>query len=129
MRTREIWLLLLLVAIALTYRDGVIAAVSDVAPAARVVDVRADAGPGGEWSYDPRSRYYSFLPADVQSFRSPVPLEAANRVCRSFGGTVDILQEPRVTRETIGFNCSFQEPDVTITAEFGDLRRTHPRNK
>lgn len=121
MRTREIWLFLLFVTVALTYREEAVVALRDVAPAAHgeppVHALR------GDWAYDARSPYYSYLPDEVQAFRDPSPYVAAERICRALGGHVDFLQPAGDEREAIGFNCRFSEPDVTITAEFGELRR------
>ena len=124
MRTREIWLFLLLVTIALTYHDAAVVALRDVTPARYEPPVHPLPG---NWAYDPRSPYYSYLPGDVQEFRNPSPYVTAEHVCKALGGRVDFLQSPGDARETLGFNCRFSEPDMTITAEFGDLRRMPAR--
>lgn len=119
MRTREIWLLLLLVMIVVSYRGTIIESAGAIVPAPAVEPL---AFPAGDWRYDPGSRYYSFLPNDARRFHSPHPVVAADAVCRSLGGRVDFLQ-PSAGGERLGFNCKFHEPDLTITTDFGDLRR------
>lgn len=91
-------------------------------------ELRQDAGssnPGDPevWLYDPASRFHGVIPIAVQQMRHPDPIAVAEAVCGSLGGWLDFTQPPSPDRSRIGFNCAFAEPDLTITREFGELRR------
>lgn len=121
---REIWLLLLLATVAFAWGDAVVESTGSI-----VAPVRVSAlPPSGKWGYDTTAPYYSFLPAEIQAFRSSAPEEAADEVCKALGGRLDFLQAGRL-RPSLGFNCRFHEPDLTISAEFGDLRRMPTRRE
>lgn len=126
MRMREIWLLVLLATIAFAWGDRVIESTGSI-----WLEPRQGPSPSlsVDWGYDARAPYYSFLPAEVQTFRSPVPDEAADEVCKALGGRLDFLQPADSSRPSLGFNCRFHEPDLTISAEFGDLRRMPARHE
>lgn len=122
---REIWLLLLFAVVAFAWGDEAVESAGSIAgpqPAALIPLT-------GEWGYDKASPYYSFLPAEIQAFRSPAPEEAADEVCKALGGRLDFMQRADLLRPSLGFNCRFHEPDLTISVEFGDLRRMPARRE
>lgn len=86
---------------------------------------RNSAGANGEsvWVYDETSQFHGVMPLAVQQMRHPDPVAVATAVCMSLGGRLDFMQRPSAGRERLGFNCAFAEPNLTMTAEFGELRR------
>lgn len=79
------------------------------------------------WRYAEDAEFYGVVPERIREMRSERPGEVARAVCQSFGGQLDIIQRARDARDTVGFNCAFSEPDVSMTADFGDLRRIPER--
>lgn len=78
----------------------------------------------GPWQYDQHSPYYGVLPRDVRQFRSKTAAVVADHVCQAMGGRLHYLRKsPSQHRARMGFNCLFDETDMTISANFGDLSR------
>lgn len=116
MRLRETILFSLLIAGTIFFREQI----AEV-PAlhARYSDMRDS----GEWRYDEDAPFHGVLPQAIQQFRSSSPHEAASAVCGAMGGR-HLAKQAGERDGRFGFSCVFQERDLTITADFGDLRRS-----
>lgn len=122
MRARTLTLLLILLALVAVGHDRVETAV--VATAAATGLTEGVATRHDHWRFDRDSRYFDVLPEDVQSMRSTQPAKVADAVCSALGGTVHVLQSAHADRESLAFNCLFEEPGLPMSVEFGELRRT-----
>lgn len=129
MRTREVTLLLLLCVLAFATHEQVQATLLDVAggEASFFNAIDTPVKWAASWRYAEEAAFYGIVPARVRKLRSRRPADVARAVCASLGGRLDIIQPVTPDRDTVGFNCAFHEPDLSMSTDFGDLRRIPAR--
>ena len=122
MRAREFTLFFLYLLLALFHREQLGAALVEVT----VVEFHpaSPLAAGSAWRYAENSEFYDVVPERVRELTAEEPRVVAEAVCASLGGNADMIQPNAAARERVGFNCAFHEPGLSMSADFGDLRRT-----
>ena len=125
MRRPGIFLLLLLVIVALTSRDRIAAFPVPVVTSSKALASVADATAANDnaWRYAKDAPYHDVLPVAVQNFQATDPELAADTVCDALGGRLGHIESPHAGADALDFLCRFEEPDLTMSVEFGELRR------